>query len=108
MGRDESGGLFQWTCRLRAQCPDHYGLKATGRGPSWRSGDGTCSTACPPLGAFLRENGTNPLVWIDGIDRDVADHLHAISAARPGLKFGPIIETPDKQDNDDWDPGQAG
>jgi hypothetical protein len=59
------------------------------------------------LDAFLRENGTDITKWTEGMWRDVADDLRAISSARPDMKFGPLIETLDARDPVDWDPDEA-
>lgn len=59
------------------------------------------------LDAFLREKGTDPRVWIEGIYRDVADQWRVIAAERPDLEFRPLIEALDGKDKNDWDPDQA-
>lgn len=84
-----------------------YGLKSMSRGPIVEKRGRRLVYRRSALDAFLKENGTNPLVWIEGMYQVVADQLRAISANRPSLQFGPLIETLDKRDKDDWDPEQA-
>lgn len=84
-----------------------YGLRSTGRGPVVEKRGRNLVYRKSALDAFLRENGTDPMAWIEGVFRDVADQLRVISAERPDLQFGPLIETLDKRDNDGWDPDQA-
>jgi hypothetical protein len=59
------------------------------------------------LDAFLRENGTDIRTWSDGIWRDVAGQLRAISEEHPDLHFGALVETLESKDQSDWDPDQA-
>ncbi|MEV7132152.1 helix-turn-helix domain-containing protein [Arthrobacter sp. NPDC093128] len=60
------------------------------------------------LDAFLSENGTDPLVWIQGGWKKVADQLRGIAEATGDTGFDPMIETLDKRGpQDGWDPGQA-
>lgn len=84
-----------------------YGLKATGRGPVVEKRGRNLVYRRSALDAFLQENGTNPLVWIEGLYRDVADQLRSISADRPDLHFDPLIETLESRDKPDWDPDLA-
>lgn len=86
-----------------------YGLKALDSGPIVEKRGRRLVYRRSALDAFLRENGTDPQVWIQGIFRNVADELRVISAARPHLKFEGLIETLDKRDKDkdDWDPDLA-
>lgn len=84
-----------------------YGLKALDRGPIVEKRGRRLVYRRSALDAFLSENGTDPMVWMQGIFRNVADELRVISAARPDLHFEGLIETMDKRDRDDWDPDQA-
>ena len=58
--------------------------------------------------AFLRENGTDPVAWYDGMWREVAGQLRAVAEATGDDGFNPLIETLEKRDPPDaWDPDQA-
>lgn len=84
-----------------------YCLRSVRRGPVAEKRGARLVYRKSALDAFLRENGTDVLKWTDGMWRDVADDLRAISAARPDLKFAPLIETLDNRDEADWDPDLA-
>lgn len=84
-----------------------YGLKSLNRGPVVEKRGRNLVYRKSALDAFLRENGTDMRVWIEGIYRDVADQLRAISAQRPDLQFGPLVEALDDRDPEGWDPDLA-
>lgn len=85
-----------------------HGMKSLSRGPVVEKRGRNLVYRRSALDAFLRESGTEPMAWIDGVFRDVADQLRALSTADPDLQFGPLIEALDKRDPQDWDPDQAG
>jgi hypothetical protein len=84
-----------------------HGLKSTGRGPIVEKRGWRLVYRRSALDAFLRENGTDPQVWIEGLFRNVADQLRVITVARPDLQFEALIEAMDQRDKDDWDPDLA-
>jgi hypothetical protein len=84
-----------------------YGLRSVRRGPVAEKRGSRLVYRKSSLDAFLRENGTDIMKWTEGMWRDVADQLRAISGDRPDLRFGPLIETLDSNDKSDWDPDQA-
>jgi hypothetical protein len=84
-----------------------YGMKRMGEGPVVEKRGRNLVYRRSALDAFLRENGTDPGVWIENGFRIVADQLRALTAADPSLGFGPLIETLDKRDKNDWDPDEA-
>lgn len=86
-----------------------YGLKSLSRGPVVEKRGRNLVYRRSALDAFLREYGNDPTIWIQGLYRDVADQLRAVSEARPDLQFGPLIETLNRRDEDDadWDPDLA-
>ncbi|MFD0047002.1 hypothetical protein ACFVGV_17610 [Pseudarthrobacter scleromae] len=60
------------------------------------------------LDAFLRENGTDPVVWYAGMWREVAVQLRAVAEATGDDGFNPLIETLERRDPpDEWNPDQA-
>lgn len=90
-----------------------YGLRGLRRGPVAEKRGSRLVYRRSALDAFLREYGTDPEVWVEGVWRDVANQLRAMTAANPDdpdLQFGSLPETlekRDRQDKDDWDPDQA-
>ena len=84
-----------------------YCLRGVRRGPVAEKRGARLVYRKSPLDAFLRENGTDIMKWTEGMWRDVADDLRAISAALPNMKFGPLIEALEKRDETDWDPDEA-
>ena len=85
-----------------------YGLRSVRRGPVAEKRGARLVYRKSALDGFLRENGTDIVKWTEGMWRDVADEVRAISEDRPDLRFGSLIETLDKRDKRDWDPDQAG
>ena len=84
-----------------------YCLRGVRRGPVAEKRGSRLVYRKSALDAFLRENGTDITKWTEGMWRDVADDLRAISAVRPDMNFGPLIETLDERDPVDWDPDEA-
>ncbi|WP_427004916.1 hypothetical protein [Pseudarthrobacter sp. H2] len=84
------------------------GLKYVARGPAVEKRGARLVYRKSALDAFLREYGSDPNVWMEGIWRDVADQLRGIAAATGDDGFDQLIETLDKRDPpDDWDPDLA-
>lgn len=83
-----------------------YGLRSLHRGPVAEKRGRNLIYRRSALDAFLRENGTDPLVWMAGVWRDVADQYRAETAGRPELRSEELIETLESQE-DDWDPDEA-
>lgn len=84
-----------------------YNLKALGRGPVVEKRGRSLIYRRSALDAFLRENGTDPMVWTAGVWRDIADRYEAATAGRPDLQSESLVETLRSLDADDWDPDQA-
>jgi hypothetical protein len=65
-----------------------YGLRSVRRGPVAEKQGSRLVYRKSALDAFLREHGTDVTAWTEGMWREVAGDLRAISAARPDLQFG--------------------
>jgi hypothetical protein len=81
-----------------------YNLKSLNRGPVVEKRGRALVYRRSALDAFLRENGTDPLVWMAGVWRDIADQYVAATDNRPGLRSEQLLETLRSRDEDDWDP----
>lgn len=84
-----------------------YGLRSLRRGPVAEKRGRNLVYRTSSLDAFLRENGTNPLDWMAGVWRNVADQYAAATADDPELQSEDLIETLKSREKDDWDPDQA-
>ncbi|WP_256791975.1 hypothetical protein [Terrabacter sp. Ter38] len=60
------------------------------------------------LDAFLREHGTDPQVWVQGVWMKVSEQLRWIAEASGDKGFDQLIDKVDKRGpQDGWDPDQA-
>ncbi|WP_354214478.1 hypothetical protein [Arthrobacter sp. UYCo732] len=84
-----------------------YNLKSLGRGPVVEKRGRSLVYRRSALDAFIRENGTDPMAWMAGVWRDIADQYAAATADRPDLQSEKLLETLRSRDKDDWDPDEA-
>jgi hypothetical protein len=82
-------------------------LRALGRGPVAENQDQSLRYRRSALDAFLRENGTDPMAWMAGVWRNVADQYEAATAEHPELQSAQLIEKWRSRDSDGWDPDKA-
>ena len=84
-----------------------YGLKDIGFGPAVEKRGRRLVYRRSALDAFLKENGTDPQVWIEGHWRRMADNLRAFSRENPEADFTELADAIDEPPADGWDPDLA-
>lgn len=82
------------------------GLRYLRRGPVVEKRGSRLVYRKSALDAFLRENGTDPMAWMAGTWREVADRLRTLDEGSGA--FDPVIQNLERRDPPpDWDPEQA-
>lgn len=92
-------------CSVSAEVLDS--LSALGRGPVAENQGQSLKYRRSALDAFLRENGTDPMAWMAGVWRNVADQYEAATAEHPELRSAKLIEEWRSRDSNGWDPDKA-
>lgn len=83
-------------------------LNALGRGPVTEEEGQSLVYRRSALDAFLRENGADPMAWMAGAWRTVADQVEAVTADHPELRSETFLEQLRNLESDDgWDADKA-
>lgn len=83
-------------------------LNALGRGPVTEEQGQSLVYRRSALDAFFRENGADPMAWMAGAWRTVADQVEAVTADHPELRSVTFVEKLRNLESDDrWDADKA-
>lgn len=83
-------------------------LNALGRGPVTEEQGQSSVYRRSALDAFFRENGADPMVWMAGAWRTIADQVEAVTTDHPELRSETFVDKLRNLESDDgWDADKA-